>query len=228
MQELKEGDFVELDYTGKIAEEGAVFDTTSDEVAKQNGLHDSKATYGPVIVCLGKKHLIAGLEKNLIGKEAGKKYAFRIPPEDGFGNKSPQLIKLVSTNKFRQQQITPVPGLQVNMDGYIGTIKTVSGGRTVVDFNHPLSGKELEYEVEVKRIVTGVNEKADAILKLLGISMEKEIAGETLTLKSAAEIPKEVQDTLARKITDAVKEIKTVTVQVTKTPENSQQPNNKI
>jgi len=229
MSVLKEGDFVELDYTGKIVEEGIVFDTTLEEVAKQNNLYDPKAKYGSVKICLGKKHVIAGLDINLVGKETGKQYVFIIPPEEAFGNKDPKMIQLISTNKFRDQKITPMPGLQVNMDGVLGTIKTVSGGRTVVDFNHPLSGKKLEYEVSVHRVIIDLNEKVDATLKLLGINMEKEVVGEQLTLKSSEEVSKELQDKLTKAITETVKEIKNVSFQkVTKKPENSTQTNNKI
>ncbi|MBS3133164.1 peptidylprolyl isomerase [Candidatus Woesearchaeota archaeon] len=226
---LKEQDFIELDYTGKLVEEGIVFDTTVEEVAKQNNLYDANAKYGPVRICLGKKHIIEGLDKNLIGKTVGEKYVFRIPPEDAFGQKEPKMIKLVSTNKFREQKINPMPGLQVNMDGVLGTIKAVSGGRTVVDFNHPLSGKELEYEVTVKRVITDVNEKVDATLKLLGTNMEKEVLADKLTLKSPEEVPKEMQESLKKVITETLKEIKTVSFeQVTKKPESIGQANNKI
>ena len=40
---LKKGDFVELDYTGRLAEGGVVFDTTIEEVAKKNRLFDHGA-----------------------------------------------------------------------------------------------------------------------------------------------------------------------------------------
>lgn len=225
---LKEGDFVELEYTGRVVDEGVVFDTTLEEVAKQHNLYDPNAKYEPVKICLGKRHVIAGLDKSLIGKEAGKKYVFKIPPEEAFGNKNPKMMHLISTSKFREQRITPMPGLQVNMNGILGTIKTVSGGRTIVDFNHPLSGKQLEYEVSVRRIVTDVNGKIDAMLKLLGVNMEKEIFGEQLTLKSAYEVPKEIQENIKKAITETVKELKNVSIQVTKKPESNTRANNKI
>ena len=132
---LEQGDFVEIDYTGKIVEDNIVFDTTIEEVAKKNSLHNPNSKYEPVQVCIGRKHVILGLDKNLAGKETGKKYVFRIPPEDAFGQKDPRMIQLVSTGKFRAQQITPMPGLQVNMDGILCTIKAVSGGLAIVDSN---------------------------------------------------------------------------------------------
>ena len=49
--------------------------------------------------------------------------------------------------------------MQLNIDGVVGTVKTVTGGRTLVDFNHPLSGRELVYEVQVKKVVTDTQQK---------------------------------------------------------------------
>lgn len=226
---IKEGDFVELDYTGKIVEDNIVFDTTLEADAKKSRLYDAKTKYEPVRICVGKRHVIEGLDKGLAGKETGKEYLFSVKPEEAFGQKNPKMIQLIATNKFREQGITPMPGLQVNMDGVLGTIRAVSGGRTIVDFNHPLSGKALEYRATVKRVITDASEKADAALKLLGISMEKAIAGETLILKSNKEVPKKAQDDITKAVTEMVPEIKTVSFEtVTKKPEEKAQADNKI
>ncbi len=47
----------------------------------------------------------------------------------------------------------PQPGMQVNVDGLIGNIISASSGRVIIDFNHPLAGKTLNYNVTVKKIV---------------------------------------------------------------------------
>ena len=227
METLKEGDFVEIDFTGKIADDATVFDTTLEEEAKKANIHDATIKYEPVRICIGEKHLIPGLDKNLTGKESGKDYAFRIPAEDGFGNKNPKLFRLIATGKFHSQKINPVPGLQVNMDGVIGTVRSVSGGRTIVDFNHPLAGKELEYKVNVKKLITNTAEKTEALAKLINLNVKARIDGEKATLEG--EIPKEKQEMLAETIKKTIKEIKSVSFQqVTKNPENKTQVNNKI
>ncbi len=226
---IKEGDFVELDYTGKIVEDNVVFDTTIEADAKKNNLYDAKTKYEPVRICIGKRHVIEGLDKGLVGKEVGKEYVFRVKPEEAFGQKNPRMMQLIATNKFREQGITPMPGLQVNMDGVLGTIKAVSGGRTIVDFNHPLSGKELEYRAIVRSVIADVSEKADAALKLLGVNAEKAVSGETLVLKSDKEIPQKAQEGITKAITELIPEIKTVSFEtVTKTQEEKAQADNKI
>ena len=227
MEKLKDGDFVEIDFTGKILDEGKVFDTTLEEVAKKNDIHEGSIKYGPVRICLGEKHLIAGLDKNLVGKEPGKTYVFSVKPEEAFGNKNPKMLRLIATSKFHAQKINPVPGLQVNMDGVLGTIKVVSGGRTIVDFNHPLAGKELEYEVNVNKVITDAAEKVEALAKLVHLDVRAETEGDKAILKG--EVPKEKQEMMTETIKKTVREIKSVSFQqVTNIPENKTQANNKI
>jgi FKBP-type peptidyl-prolyl cis-trans isomerase 2 len=207
---IREGDFVEVEYTGKIVGDNAVFDTTFEETARKSGIYDEHSKYGPVRICVGKRHVIAGLDQSIVGRNLNSKYTVRISPKDAFGEKNARMIQLIATNKFRQQGIAPMPGLRVNMDGVMGTIKTVSGGRTIVDFNHPLAGKELEYEITATRIVTDVREKVAALLEVLGVMMDSEIVADKLTLKTDADLSKEVQETLIKAITESVREIKTV------------------
>ena len=150
---IKEHDFVEIEYTGRIKEDGAVFDTTEENVAKENGLYDKKGNYSPIVICVGKNKILKALEEQIIGKETGNKYTFEIKRENAFGKKDAKLIRLIPTNKFRQQNIQPLPGLQLNIDGVFGVIKTVSGGRCLVDFNHPLAGKDIVYTVNLNKVV---------------------------------------------------------------------------
>ena len=152
MEPIKKHDFVEIEYTGKLKEDNIIFDTTDEKTAKENNLH-SNTDYGPVIICVGEEQILKGLDKNIEGKEIGKEYNVDIKPEDAFGSKNAKLIQLIPTSKFKQQKIQPMPGMQLNIDGVVGTVKTVSGGRTLVDFNHPLAGKELLYKIPVYQTV---------------------------------------------------------------------------
>lgn len=166
MTAIKEKDFVELEYTARIKDGNVVFDTTDEKTAKHNDIHTSQMPYGPVIICVGTNSLLKGLEDNLIGKEPGKSYTIELSPENAFGKKSAKLLKIVNTNVFRKSNINPMPGLQVNIDGIPGTIKSVTGGRTVVDFNHPVSGKDVIYDVKINKIVSDDREKIKAFVSL--------------------------------------------------------------
>lgn len=197
---LKKKDFIEIDYTGRLKEDNSFFDTTSEQVAKDEKVHNPQTKYSPQIICLGENQIVKGLEDNLIGKEVGE-YKFEIKTEDAFGKKDAKLIQLVPTKKFLDNKIQPVPGLVLNIDGMIGTVKTVSGGRTVVDFNHPLSGKDLVYTVKVNKIVTDINEKVKTVLGWIGLKESKfEVKDDELTIKTLEEIPKDVKTQFESKI----------------------------
>lgn len=169
---IKKGDFVQLDYTGKTKENNQVFDTTSKEVAKKHDLDNNRTTFAPVVVVIGENHLIPGLDKQLEGKEPGT-YHFDLSPEEGFGKKSTDLLKLVPAKTFAKENIKPFVGLEVELDGSRGIIRNVSAGRVIVDFNHPLSGKELHYDVDVKKIVTDAKEKIEGLCALLKFPVKK-------------------------------------------------------
>ena len=71
------------------------------------------------------------------------------------------------TKEFTKQKIQPMPGMQLNLDGFMGRIISVTGGRTLVDFNNPLAGKDLVYEVEIKRKITDKKEQLQGFLNIL-------------------------------------------------------------
>lgn len=216
MEKVSKHDFIEIEYIGKIKEDNVVFDTTYEKVAKENNLENT--SYEPVIVCIGEEQLLKGLDKNLEGKETGKEYDIEIKPEDAFGKRNAKLIQLISTNKFKQQKIQPMPGMQLNIDGVVGTIKTVSGGRILVDFNHPLAGKELLYKIKINKKVTDDKEKLKGYLKLsLGTKdFDIELSNNNAKVSLKKEIPKEAQENLSKKITELIPNIKKIEFTVKK------------
>ncbi|MEK6840058.1 MAG: peptidylprolyl isomerase, partial [Nanoarchaeota archaeon] len=173
---IKKGDFIELDYIGRIKEDGRIFDLTSVEIAKKEGLYQEQQQYGPRVICVGEGQIVRAIDTYLEGKEMGT-YTLSLVPDQAFGKKNAKLMKIVPITMFHKQKIRPFPGLQINMDGYMGIVKTVSGGRVIVDFNHPLAGRNVIYELIVKRVVTDVKEKIKAHLHtLFGKDIEFAIA----------------------------------------------------
>jgi len=211
----KEKDFIEIDYIGKIKETGEIFDLTIEEEAKNLKVYNPKGEYKPLIICLGKKHVVSGLDEQLIDKEINKEYAIEVPHEKAFGSKNPKLMKIVSTNLFLKQKINPVPGLQVNLGNMIGTIRTVTGGRTILDLNHPLAGKTLIYKVKINKIITDDKEKLEGFLKLhLGLKkINISIKEGTATIDK--EIPEELSTRLEKEIKEVIPTIKHIKFKTT-------------
>jgi FKBP-type peptidyl-prolyl cis-trans isomerase 2 len=207
---LKENDFIEVDYIARIKGNG-VFDLTKEDVARDNNIFNKDFKYKPVIICLGKGDIIKGLDNKLIGKDIGK-YKIELTPEEGFGKKDGKLIKLVPTKEFTKQNIKPIPGMQLNLDGFMGKIIAVTGGRTLVDFNNPLSGRDIEYEVEIKRKVTDKKEQLQGFMDILLKNSKIELKDEEAIIE-LKEINEDAKKELEKEILDRIK-IKKVTFKI--------------
>lgn len=205
---LKKHDFVEVEYTGRL-DDNTVFDTTDENVAKQAGIHRENTKLGPVTVCLGETHILKGIEEKIIGSEPGS-YSIALDAEHAFGKKKTALLKLIPMKIFRKEKINPFPGLEVNIDNMYGIVRTVSGGRVIVDFNHPLSGRSVKYDVKVNKVIEDPLEKAKAVFKNeLNITDSKlEFAEGKLIIDE--KFPEEVLDALRKRILELVPEIKGV------------------
>ncbi len=208
MNKTKEKDFVEIEYTGRIKETGQIFDLTSEELAKKENIYNKNADYNPKIICLGEGNVLKTLDKFLVEKEVGQTLKIELKPEDGFGKKDSGLIKIASANDLRKENINPFPGLQINASGIIGTIRSVSGGRVTIDFNHPLAGKNLVYEVKINRIVTEDKEKANSLVEnFLGLNKKDYrivIENRKATIKLNVTIPKEAKDEFLKKAKELI------------------------
>jgi FKBP-type peptidyl-prolyl cis-trans isomerase 2 len=156
---LKNKDFVEVEFTGKV-KDGEVFDSNiKSELDKMNSNYPAK----PFVFCLGEDMFLKGIDEFLIGKEIGK-HKIEVSPEKAFGPRNSKLIQLIPMKVFREQNTQPVSGATFNFDGRPAKIITVSGGRVMADFNNPLAGKDLVYDLTVKRKVDKVDEKIAALI----------------------------------------------------------------
>jgi len=197
---IKKGDFVELNFTGKVAETGKIFDTTSSDVAKKNNIFQEKGKYEAITIVVGENHLLPGLDHAMEGKNIGS-FKVKLNPDDAFGKKSAKLLKIIPMKNFKKQNLKPFVGLEINVDGTPGTVRNVSGGRTIVDFNHPLAGKELEYEVNVKKIITNDKEKLEGLFKFMGmIYKDLKVEGKKATLTTSSKLPEQAEEQLGKEI----------------------------
>ena len=136
---IDNGDFVRVNFTGKIKETDDVFDTTYDEVAQEAGIYEENKTYKPIPIVVGGNHLLPAIEEEIIGLEAGDKKTIEVDSEKGFCQRDPSLNQLVPMKEFKKQGMTPYPGMKIQSEGATGKILTVNGGRVKVDFNHEIA-----------------------------------------------------------------------------------------
>jgi len=165
---IKQGDFVKISYTGML-DDGTVFDTTDEKLAKEKGIYNPRVIYNPVLLVVGRQHILKGLEEALIGMDKGEEKEVTIPPEKAFGQVNNNLINVIPLSYFEKQKLNPVPGMIVNVNDRDGMIKSVGAGRVIVDFNHPLAGKTLKYKIKVEEILDTVEKKVKALFEDSGL-----------------------------------------------------------
>ena len=212
MVEVKDGEFVEIEYTGRIKSNNLVFDTTDEKIAKEERIHRPNAKYGSRVICIGQGHVIKGLDDQLKGTEIGKEYTFEIDMKNAFGKKDSKLMRTVSMSIFKKQDMNPFPGLQINADGRIGTVRSVTGGRVVVDFNHPLAGRDLIYFVKLIKKIEDKKKQVESLLEIElglndGIYSVIEDSGD-IEIRTKIKIPDELQKKFAERLKTLVTGLK--------------------
>lgn len=164
---IENGDFIKINYTGKF-NEGQIFDTTDEQLAKDNGIFNPRGVYGGDVVIVGSGHTIKGLDEDFVGKEVGYSGTITIAPEMAFGPHNPALVETVSVTKIKDQleDQRPYPGMPVELNGKRGVISQVIGRRVRVDMNHALAGKEVEYEYTIEEKIEDKVARAQGLLSL--------------------------------------------------------------
>ncbi len=217
--------FIEIEYIGKIGETGEIFDLTDEKTAKENNIYNPNTRYGPTTIIIGENMILKSLEDRLKKMKPKQKQKITLKPEEAFGKREPKLLKIFSLAFFRKQKITPIQGQYITLgDNMQGKVLSVSAGRVKIDFNHPLSGKTLEYEITLNKIITDQKEKITRLLertfgldkKDIQVSSTKEKT--TITLPTPKEIPKEAKSKITEIIKKHIKDLKEIEI-LNKNPE---------
>lgn len=161
---LQKGDFVFIDYVGKVKESGEVFDTTYEETAKKEHLYKEGDTYESKLVVIGEGWLIKALDESLTSMEIGKPSVVEISSDKAFGERDPEKVKRVPLKQLLAKEITPTLGARIEYGGKMATIRAVGAGRVLLDFNPALAGKTLIYDATVKKKLETTEEKIAALI----------------------------------------------------------------
>ncbi|MFH8080954.1 MAG: peptidylprolyl isomerase [Candidatus Aenigmatarchaeota archaeon] len=211
---MKEGDFILVDFVGRVKDTGEIFDLTIESVAKENGIYNPEALYKPIPVIIGSHMIVKGVENELMSMEVGEKRKIVVKPEDGFGYRSDKLVKLIPLSEFKKQEIDPVPGMIINFNGLPGKVLAISGGRVKVDFNHFLAGKELEYEVEIIKLIDALDEKIKAVvdiyLRNIKFNVLVDEGNADIYLDPKDDVPFEVKKNIVETMKKWIKEVKKI------------------
>jgi len=111
----------------------------------------------PATLTLGLGQMAEPLERRLIGLAEGTSAAFELPAEEAFGPRNPALLQRVSRALLAEHGepgAAYAPGDLLDFaapDGgrYAGVVKAVDDGGALLDFNHPLAGQPIRFEVRI-------------------------------------------------------------------------------
>ncbi|WNG36863.1 peptidylprolyl isomerase [Archangium violaceum] len=119
----------------------------------------------PLVYLHGYEQIVPGLEQALEGKKPGATLKVQVSPEDGYGEYDPDGVEEVPREDFP-------PDMQLEAGGIVTAtdeegddvdflVKEVRSKTVVVDFNHPLAGKTLHFEVTVKEVRAATKEELE-------------------------------------------------------------------
>ncbi|NLS43718.1 FKBP-type peptidyl-prolyl cis-trans isomerase [BEV proteobacterium] len=110
----------------------------------------------PALFRLGDESLSPALEQQLLGLRRGDKHRFTLPPESAFGPSNPDLIQFFLRRDFAETGVPDVGTIMlfsgVAGNDMPGVIREVAEESVTVDFNHPLAGHHVSFDVEVMNI----------------------------------------------------------------------------
>jgi len=180
---MQDKDFIRVDYSGRIKESGKILGNVKS---------------APLIVGAG--YVIKGVDEALRKMNVGEKKTIEVTPEKGFGKRNPKLVKLMSESEFRKRDKKPQMGMIVDIGNLRGRVISVSGGRVKVDFNHPLAGKILVYDLEIKEKIEKPEEKIKAIIEAYSGVSKIEIS--IINKETEIKVPPFVNSLIKKKIAD--------------------------
>ena len=130
---------VELHFSLKLADTGELVDSTFEKK--------------PAELVIGDGNLPAAFEAVIHGMKAGERKIERIEPKDGFGQHNPSNVQKIPKDQF-DPSVELSEGLVVSFQDKAkselpGVVAAIDDNMVTVDFNHPLAGRDLEFEVEI-------------------------------------------------------------------------------
>jgi peptidylprolyl isomerase len=143
MAQAKAGDTVRVHYEGQLSD-GTIFDSSLERE--------------PIEFILGQDTVIPGFEQAVIGMEVGESKDISIPPEEGFGDYSEDLVVNIEKT-ILPPDINPELGMQLEVSSEeeetsrVFTIADIAEDSITLDGNHPLAGAEIAFKIELLEIL---------------------------------------------------------------------------
>ncbi len=120
----------------------------------QAAVENSRESGEPIAILFGHGNIIPGLEKAMDGREAGESFQATVPAAEAYGERREGLSQRIPKKHFGAQKLEP--GMQVVLQTNFGpravTIEKVGMSVVDVDLNHPMAGKDLDFDIEIVEV----------------------------------------------------------------------------
>ncbi len=144
MSHIENTDTVTLIYTGKL-DNGDIFKSVTKDK--------------PLTISMGESEAPPTLQQALLGMSVNESKSVRVPPEEGYGVRHKNLLQQIKKESFGAK-VSPKPGmilsLNIEKNGeqqqIPATVIEINNDMVTVDYNHPLAGHHLNYELTVIEI----------------------------------------------------------------------------
>lgn len=151
-----------VNITAYATEEGDKMISTGKKVAfaytltVDNEIVDSSEGRDPLNYVQGSGQIIPGLDRQMEGLKIGEEKTITVLPEEGYGQVNPEALKEVP-KKMLPQGLEPHVGMYLQLQGPNGQslpvkVSEVKNESVILDLNHPLAGKTLNFQVKIVSI----------------------------------------------------------------------------
>lgn len=141
MKTVEPGSIVKLCYKGRLQE---TEETGSDKECQKVELQ------------IGAGEIMKGFEEAIIGMAPNESKVFTLKPDEAYGERDERLERTFSRSElpddFAAQNGEMVALQTANGEQLLATVKGTGDGEVTLDFNHPLAGKSLTFEVEIEEV----------------------------------------------------------------------------
>lgn len=133
------------------------------EVSDGNTIVDSNIGGAPLVFMFGKGQIIPGLENGIVNMSIGEKSELLIKAEDAYGEYNDEAKQEVPKDQFAGIDLEV--GMSLYGQGEDGgtvqvIVKEIGAENVIIDFNHPLAGKDLTFNVSINNIREASAEEA--------------------------------------------------------------------
>ncbi len=161
------GSLILVDYTAKVKDTDEIFDTTIEEEAKKNSIHEPNVKYQPKLVSIDEVSypVLKGLDEALAKTSAGDKLTVEVNPDKGFGERDSGKVRMIPIRKLGEDAEKVSVGDTIEVDNKRGIIRFIGSGRVQIDYNHRYAGKTILYDVNVVKSLDSSHDKIEGILQ---------------------------------------------------------------